>query len=105
MKKMGRSFGAQDEARVQQIIAAPATIKDRQEAIVETLLVGVVSFILTGGVSILLGKIRTPIPLHKADLPSKNAITQALHGEGAREQAQAAHNEFWNESEKMRITT
>ncbi len=39
MKKMGRSFGAQDEARVRQIVTAPKTIKDRQEAIVETLLV------------------------------------------------------------------
>lgn len=39
MKKAGRSFGAQDEARVRQIIAAPKTMKDRQEAIVETLLV------------------------------------------------------------------
>ena len=64
---------------------------------------GAISYILTGGVGILLGKIRTPIPLHKADLPSKDAITQSLHGEDAREQAQAAHNEFWNESEKMRI--
>jgi len=39
MKRAGRSFGAQDEARVRQIIAAPATIRDRQEAIVETLFV------------------------------------------------------------------
>lgn len=104
MKKMGRSFGAQDEARVRQIVTAPKTIKDRQEAIVETLLVWAVSHVLTGGFSLLLGKIRTPIPLHKADLPSKDAVTQSLHGEWAREQSQAAHNEFWNESEKMRIT-
>ncbi len=102
MKKVGRPLGAQDEARVRQIIAAPSTIKDRQEAIVETLLVWAVSYVLTGGIGILLGKVRTPIPLHKADLPSKEVITQSLHGEGAQEQAQAAHNEFWKESVQLR---